>query len=51
MLQQDLETIYRWTDDNLMEFNENKFEKMSYGKKQEILKRECIELVQERILS
>ena len=33
MLQQDLDTIYRWADDeNLMDFNENKFEKMSHGK-------------------
>ena len=32
MLQQVLDTVYRWTDENLMEFNENKFEKMSHGK-------------------
>ena len=28
-LQQDLNRIYTWADENLMEFNENKFEKMS----------------------
>ena len=27
LLQQDLNTVYRWADENLMEFNENKFEK------------------------
>ena len=32
MLQQDLDMIYRWAEENLMEFNENKFEKMSHGK-------------------
>ena len=30
-LQQDLDRIYTWADENLMEFNENKFEKMSHG--------------------
>ena len=30
-LQQDLNRIYTWADDNLMEFNDNKFEKMSHG--------------------
>ena len=29
-LQQDLDRIYTWADENLMEFNENKFEKMSH---------------------
>ena len=32
LLQEDLETIYKWADENLMVFNENKFEKMSHGK-------------------
>ena len=27
LLQQDLDTVYRWADENLMEFNENKNEK------------------------
>merc|ERR1711962_208209 len=30
-LQQDLDRIYTWADENLMEFNENNFEKMSHG--------------------
>ena len=29
--QQDLNTIYKWADDNLMQFNEGKFERMSHG--------------------
>ena len=28
---QDLDRIYTWADENLMEFNENKFDKMSHG--------------------
>ena len=32
LLQHDLEAVYAWADENLMEFNENKFEKMSHGK-------------------
>ena len=31
LLQQDLNKIYKWADENLMEFNENKFEQMSHG--------------------
>ena len=31
LLQQDLDRIYKWADENLMEFNENKFEQMSHG--------------------
>ena len=31
ILQQDLDEIYRWADENCMEFNENKFEIMSHG--------------------
>ena len=31
LLQQDLNTIYKWADDNLMQFNEGKFERMSHG--------------------
>ena len=30
-LQHDLDVIYRWADENHMEFNENKFEMMSHG--------------------
>ena len=30
-LQKDLESIYNWANDNMMEFNENKFEQMSHG--------------------
>ena len=36
LLQQDLEAVYAWADENLMEFNENKFEKMTHGKTGEI---------------
>ena len=31
LLQQDLNTIYKWADDNLIQFNEGKFERMSHG--------------------
>ena len=31
LLQQDLNTIYKWADDNLMQFNESKFKRMSPG--------------------
>ncbi|CAL4191225.1 unnamed protein product, partial [Meganyctiphanes norvegica] len=31
VLQQDLNKIYRWARDNLMEFNESKFEQLSHG--------------------
>ena len=31
LLQQDLNEVYTWANENLMEFNENKFEKMSHG--------------------
>ena len=31
MLQQDLDNVYRSADENLMEFSESKFEKMSHG--------------------
>ena len=33
ILQQDLDRIYEWADSNHMEFNENKFERMSHGNK------------------
>ena len=36
LLQRDLDAVYRWADENVMEFNENKFEKMSHGKKGDI---------------
>ena len=31
ILQRDLDEIYRWADENCMEFIENKFEMMSHG--------------------
>ena len=31
LLQQDLITIYNWAYENLVQFNENKFERMSHG--------------------
>ena len=31
LLQRDLDIVYKWADENLMEFNENKFEQMSHG--------------------
>ena len=31
ILQRDLDEIYKWADENCMEFNENKFEMMSNG--------------------
>ena len=31
LLQRDLDNVYKWADENLMEFNESKFEKMSHG--------------------
>jgi len=36
LLQQDLDMVYGWAEENLMEFNENKFEKMSHGKTEDI---------------
>ena len=30
-LQDDLNRIYKWADDNLMKFNESKFEQLTYG--------------------
>ena len=36
LLQQDLDMIYEWAEENLMEFNENKFEKMSHGTTRDI---------------
>ncbi|MCP4252991.1 MAG: hypothetical protein GY775_06210, partial [Candidatus Scalindua sp.] len=36
LLQQDLNKIYKWADENLMEFNENKFEQMSHGATQNV---------------
>ena len=32
LLQRDLEEVYSWAEKNAMEFNENKFEKMSHGR-------------------
>ena len=31
MMQEDLESIYKWARDNLMKFNEKKFEQMAHG--------------------
>merc|ERR1712228_64749 len=31
VMQEDLETIYKWARDNKMQFNENKFEQMAHG--------------------
>ena len=31
LLQKDLDRVYKWADDNLMEFNEKKFEKICHG--------------------
>merc|ERR1712029_782260 len=36
LLQRDLDAIYSWADDNLMEFNENKFEKLNHGKTEDV---------------
>ena len=36
LLQNDLEKIYKWTDDNNMKLNDVKFELLRYGKNQEI---------------
>ena len=36
MLQNDLQKLYKWADTNNMNFNENKFELLRYGKEQEI---------------
>ncbi len=36
LLQQDLNTIYRWADENFMKFNENKFEQMSHEATQNV---------------
>ena len=30
-MQEDLDTIYKWAEDNAMKFNGNKFEQLSYG--------------------
>ena len=31
LLQRDLDSVYKWADENLVEFNESKFEKMNHG--------------------
>jgi len=36
-LQKDLDKVYKWADDNLMEFNEKKFEKISHGHTEDVL--------------
>ena len=36
LLQKDLDAIYGWAKENLMEFNENKFEQMSHGETKNI---------------
>ena len=35
-LQQDLNKIYTWADENLKEFSENKFEQMSHGETENV---------------
>ena len=35
-LQQDLEKVYNWAEENLMEFNEDKFEQMSHGQTENV---------------
>ncbi|CAL4210788.1 unnamed protein product, partial [Meganyctiphanes norvegica] len=35
-LQEDLDKIYKWAEDNLMIFNENKFEQLTYGETKNI---------------
>ena len=37
LLQQDLDKIYKWADENLMEFNEKKFEQMSHGTSKNVI--------------
>ena len=37
LLQKDLDKVYKWADDNLMEFNEKKFEKLSHGHTEGVL--------------
>ena len=37
LLQKDLDKVYKWADDNLMEFNEKKFERMSHGHTEGVL--------------
>ena len=32
LLQRDLDAVYSWAEENVMEFNEGKFERMSHGK-------------------
>ncbi|CAL4245941.1 unnamed protein product, partial [Meganyctiphanes norvegica] len=36
LLQKDLNVIYDWANENLMKFNENKFEQMSHGEAKNI---------------
>ena len=36
MLQKDLDNIYNWASNNLMQFNENKFQQMSHGETKNI---------------
>ena len=35
-MQEDLEIIYKWTDENKMKFNANKFEQIAHGKRENI---------------
>ena len=32
LMQEDLEIIYKWADENKMKFNANKFKQISHGK-------------------
>ena len=35
-LQEDLEILYKWQEDNNMKFNSTKFENLSYGKNEDL---------------
>ena len=35
-MQEDLEIIYKWADENKMKFNTNKFEQIAHGKRENI---------------
>ena len=35
-MQRDLDAVYKWAKENLMEFNEDKFEQMSHGENKDV---------------